>query len=56
MLTRCWLPPESVADLIVAAVGEGGLLEHPLDRRLDVVGTFSRRAKRRRFSATVSRR
>ena len=37
MLIRCWLPPESVGDLVVAAVGEPGLLEHRLDRRLDVV-------------------
>ena len=36
MFTRCWLPPESVDDLVVAAVGEAGLLEHPLHGRLDV--------------------
>ena len=37
MLIRCWLPPESVPDLIVATIAEAGLLEHLPDRCLDVV-------------------
>ena len=37
MLTRCWLPPESVADLVVAALGEPVWASIRSTARLDVV-------------------
>ena len=53
MFTRWRLPPDRLDELVVRALLQARLLEHPLHGRAGS-STPSRRANSRRFCATVS--